>query len=242
MPGPMMPGPVVGPPSGSVEVPCPPVDPPSPLVKIRVRVAECSPAGQEIAYHITVENCSPAPAHHVIVRNPVPANCRFVRSSPEPTNKDGELAWDYGTMFPGDCRTIRLVLAPTDTADVKNCARVQFEHGQCVVTRIARGSPMVVEPPKDKEPAKESPKIVMPEASLLSVKITGPVQQYANLAGKYQITVVNTSDKYAENFLVTAFLPDGSIFVDASDNGKFHNKEVAWCCPNCRPAPPRPCR
>jgi uncharacterized repeat protein (TIGR01451 family) len=231
MPVPVVPGPFLSPSCGS---PCP-VDPPAPLVKIKVRVAACSAAGQEIEYQICVENCSPAAAHHVIVRNPLPVNARFVRANPEPSMREPELAWTFGTLPPGACREISLVLAPTDTADVKNCARVQFEHGQCVVTRIAKSPPMVTEkePPKviPMDPAfdpKEPPKVIVPSDVKLGVKITGPAQQYANLPVKYQITVTNATNAVAENVLITAFLPEQSTFVEASDKGRFHFSQVAW--------------
>jgi uncharacterized repeat protein (TIGR01451 family) len=221
--------------------PCP-VDPPTPLIKIKVRVAACSPAGKEIEYHICVENCSPAPAHHVIVRNPLPVNALFVRAQPEPAAVDPELMWAFGTLPPGCIREIKLVLAPTDTADVKNCARVQFEHGQCVVTRIALAAPLIVEPPPffPKEPPKMlpkepplgepkgPPKVIAPGDQKLGVKITGPARQYANLPARYQVTVTNTGSNTAENVLITAFLPETSTFIEADEKGRFHFHQVAW--------------
>jgi uncharacterized repeat protein (TIGR01451 family) len=232
---------------GIVEVPCPPIDPPAPLVKLRVRVAACSAAGQEIEYCITIENCSPAAAHHVLVRNPLPANCRFVSAKPEPAEKDSELIWTFGTVAPGECREIVLVLAPTDSSDVKNCARVQFEHGQCVVTRLANAPPGIVEPPKEKEapkekevpkekqPAKVPPKVITSGTAKLSVNITGPKLQYANLPAKYQIAVTNTGDGSADNLVVSAQLPETSMFLDASDNGVFHYGQAAWRLGNLQP-------
>jgi uncharacterized repeat protein (TIGR01451 family) len=118
-----------------------------------MRVGACSPEGQQIEYGIAIENCSLAPAHHVLVRNPLPPNCRFVCAKPEPAVIGSEILWTFGTLCPGECRDIVLVLAPIDAADVKNCARVQFEHGQCVVTRIARAFPGALEVPGPLAPA-----------------------------------------------------------------------------------------
>jgi uncharacterized repeat protein (TIGR01451 family) len=239
-PGPMPAFPAMPP---LCEVPCPPVDPPTPLVKIQVRVPACAAAGQEIKYTITVENCSPAPAHHVLVRNPLPANARFCRAVPEPAGMDPDLIWLFGTLPPGACKEICLVLIATDACELKNCARVQFEHGQCVVTRIANAPPGAFEfPPGDrpkfpppeviKEPPqvepKEPPKVIVPRDTSLSVKITGPKKQYANLPAKYQITVTNSGAKAAENVLISAILPDKSVLLGASDNGRFHFGVVNW--------------
>jgi uncharacterized repeat protein (TIGR01451 family) len=118
-----------------------PVDPPAPVVTLRVRVPACAAADQEIAYRICIENCSPVPAHHVLVRNLLPPNARFVRASPEPHEIGSELHWRLGTLPPRASCEITLVLLPCGPGDIKNCARVQFEHGQCVCTRIAHAPP-----------------------------------------------------------------------------------------------------
>lgn len=113
-------------------------DPPTPVVQLRIRVAAVSSPGAEIEYRICAQNTSQAEAHHVFVSDAVPANARFVRSTPEPTTPAPNLTWNLGTLPPGACREIVLVLAPTASTDVVNCARVTFEHGQCVTTRIEK--------------------------------------------------------------------------------------------------------
>jgi uncharacterized repeat protein (TIGR01451 family) len=127
---PRMPAPVPG-------TPCPD-DPPAPRVQIRVRVPATVVAGQEIEYKICVENSANAPAHHVLVRGQVPPSARYVRANPAPTAFDPELIWELGTLEGCACKEIFLTLAPTGTDDVRFCARVQFEHGQCVTTQVAR--------------------------------------------------------------------------------------------------------
>jgi uncharacterized repeat protein (TIGR01451 family) len=57
-----------------------PEDPPVPVVAIRVRVVAAAAPEQEIQYRICVHNVSVADAHHVLVRNPLPPNARFVRA------------------------------------------------------------------------------------------------------------------------------------------------------------------
>jgi uncharacterized repeat protein (TIGR01451 family) len=107
-------------------------------VAIQVRAPATAAPGQELEYRITVENTSCAPAHHVTVRNPLPANAKFVRATPKPDQAEPELLWRLGTLDACACREIVLVLSPTGAGDVDSCARVQFEHGQCVTTRISR--------------------------------------------------------------------------------------------------------
>lgn len=167
---------------GPVGTPCP-ADPAPPVVKLRVRVPASVGAGQELEYRLCVENCSQSAAHHVIVRNPLPAHAQFVRATPEPSAREPELTWQLGTLGPCACKEVVLVLTLTGSGDVKNCARVRFEHGQCVTTRIARPN--------------------------LSVRKCGPTDAvlYDNLS--YQIVVKNTGTIEATGVVLTDTLPDG---------------------------------
>jgi uncharacterized repeat protein (TIGR01451 family) len=160
-----------------------PQDPPVPVVVLSVRVPATTSAGQELVYHLCVENCSAAAAHHVVVRNPLPAGASFVRSDPQPSAREPELLWTLGTLDPGQCRDIVLVLAPTGKEDIKNCARVQFEHGQCVRTRIARAE--------------------------LKLQKSGPSQGVLYDALSYRLTVTNTGEAQATGVKVTDTLPAG---------------------------------
>lgn len=160
-----------------------PVDPPIPVVALRVRVPAVAAPGQELEYRICVENCSRAAAHHVVVRNPIPPTARLVRVSPEPAARDPELLWRFGTLPAGACKEIVLVLAPTGAGDVQNCARVQFEHGQCVTTRIAR-----------------------PQLTLAK---TGPAQAILFDALAYRLLVTNAGSSEAAGVVLTDTLPAG---------------------------------
>jgi uncharacterized repeat protein (TIGR01451 family) len=162
-----------------------PDDVPTPVVRLTVRVAATATAGQELEYRLCVENPSRGAAHHVLVRNPVPAHAKFVRASPEPHAKEPELLWKLNTLEPGAKCEITLVLAATGTGDVQNCARVVFEHGQCVTTKIAR--------------------------PVLSVRKTGPTQATVGETLTFQITVTNTGDAEATGVMLTDTLPPGLV-------------------------------
>jgi uncharacterized repeat protein (TIGR01451 family) len=158
-------------------------DPPAPVVILRVRVPASVTAGQELEYRMSVENCSTAAAHHVLVRNPLPAAARFVRASPEPAAREPELLWRLGTLEGGSKQEIVLVLAPTGSEDVKNCARVQFEHGECVTTKVARPG--------------------------LSMHKNGPTEALLSDTLNYRLTLTNTGSADLINLLVTDILPAG---------------------------------
>jgi uncharacterized repeat protein (TIGR01451 family) len=111
-------------------------DPPVPAVAVRVRVPSTGKAGEELEYHLCVENASTAPAHHIVLHNTLPANARYVRADPEPSVRSPDLVWKLGTLPAMTYRDVKLVLSPTGPGELRTCARVQFEHGQCVCTEI----------------------------------------------------------------------------------------------------------
>ncbi len=242
----------IGPVAGPLLPPppdCLPKDPPPPVLKVKVRIPALAPPEQELTYHICIENCSPAEAHHVLVKNALPANARFVRADPPPSAMEPELQWQLGTIGGMACREITLVLLPTNKEDVKNCTRVQFEHGQCVVTRQAALVPPIVEtiPPEVKPPqpgvvpprpgevppppqpapgvkppvVQPVPPIVTEEAPKLSLTLEGHKQQYVNLPSRYFLTLSNTSKVKATTVLIAAQLPDKAEFLSASEPGQF---------------------
>ncbi len=209
---------------------CLPKYPPPPVVKIKVRVAACGEPGQAIEYRICVENCSTAEAHHVVVKNALPANAKFVKADPEPAKQGPELQWNLGTVGGGAVREIILVLQPTNKDDVKNCARVQFEHGQCVVTRQTGSRPPIISTVPD---AADMP--------ILDLVVRGPKDQYTNLPAKYEITVTNTGKTKATRTLVAARLPKTLKLVRASEPAVTVENEptIAWSLGTLEPGASR---
>jgi uncharacterized repeat protein (TIGR01451 family) len=203
---------------------CLPKYPPPPVVKIKVRVAACSEPGRNIEYRICVENCAPAEAHHVMVKNALPANAKFVKAEPEPTKQGPELQWSLGTIGGGAVREIVLVLQPTNREEVKNCARVQFEHGQCVVTRQTAYPPGARPPIISTIP--DVPK--GDEMPMLELSIRGPKENYANLPIKYEITLTNKGKGKATNVLVSTRLPKDLKPSKASEPGVIAENRIAW--------------
>lgn len=215
---------------GPADDDCLPKYPPPPVVKIMVRVPACSDPGSAIKYTICIENCSTAEAHHVIVKNPLPDNAKFVKADPAPTKLAPELQWNLGTIGGGARREITLVLLPTNKDDVKNCARVQFEHGQCVTTRQALSPPHGL-PGAHGDPGVRPPVITtIPDdgAPELELSIRGPKDRHANLDTRYEITVVNKGKGKALNALVRAKVSPKLGIRKVSDPGVAIENVVAW--------------
>jgi uncharacterized repeat protein (TIGR01451 family) len=180
--------------------PCP-KDPPTPRVAIRVRVPACAAIGAELEYRIQVENTSAGAAHHVLVRNPLPAHVQLIKADPEPTARQPELRWSLGTLQPGDRKTIVLTLKPTAEGDLKSCARVQFEHGQCVCTRIGvgatRGRPQMPTIPEDR-----------PKTGV-QLRKTGPSEATLHETLSFQLTIANTGTDPLTDVKLSDTLPEG---------------------------------
>jgi uncharacterized repeat protein (TIGR01451 family) len=182
-----------------------PVDPPAPVVSIKVRVPALAAPGENLEYRLCVENHGKMPAHHVIVRNPLPANATFVRAEPPPTASDPVLEWRLGTLDGCARREIVLVLKPTGTGDVKNCARVQFEHGECVVTKVG-GQPAA--PPGGQ--------------ARLQVRKTGPAQAILHAPIGFHLVVTNAGSAAVQGVELTDTMPDGM------EDGATGKSQLTW--------------
>jgi uncharacterized repeat protein (TIGR01451 family) len=212
-----------------------PVDPPSPIVSLHVRAPATSGPGQEIDYRILVENRSQAAAHHVVVRAPLPANAVFVRASPEPTSREGQVVWELDTLQTGASKELLLTLKPSDAADVDVTARVQFEHGESVRTHIGAIAPL----PLPTSPAAPNP---MPPAAAplpagpkaaLRLRKTGPAQAPLNDILQFQLEVKNVGTADAVNVEVRDTLPSGLQHLPRA--GEQAGNNLTWPAVTLRP-------
>jgi uncharacterized repeat protein (TIGR01451 family) len=178
------------------------VDLSPPLVTIRVRVAATATAGQDLDYRLIVENRSRAPGHHVLVRCSLPTHAELTRATPEPTARAaGELQWQLGTLAAGERKEIVLVVKPNGDGDLQCCARVAFEHGQCVRTRIAR-----------------------PELRLRRI---GPTSAPRYDILTYRLEVTNSDARAAKDVVLEEELPAGLEFSESSPSTPGDNP-LSW--------------
>ena len=215
-----------------------PLDPPAPCISLKVRVPACSAPGKEIEYRYFIENNSPSDAHHVLVKNPLPANVKFVRASPAPHQLQPELQWRLGTVKGGGKCEISVIVVPLGIEDIRNCVRIQYEHGQCVTTRVTHDHPDVPPfGPDGKRPPEIEPKIepIPADGARLKLQVEGPKDRYANMPALYRITVLNDGKTAANNLVLRAKLPEKTDFVSASDRGVHLQAQVAWILPDLEP-------
>jgi uncharacterized repeat protein (TIGR01451 family) len=180
-------------------------DPPAPAVSIRVRVlAEVAP-GRELTYRLIAENNTRASAHHVTVKATLPPGAaRFVRASPEPTETSPSIVWKLGTLAGCSKREITLVVLPTGTEDLTCCARVQFEHGQCVRTRVGKAA---------SASAARGPEVT---SAGLQLRVEAPQEAARYDIFRYKLEIRNATSATARNVIVRAPLFKSIKFVNSS--------------------------
>jgi uncharacterized repeat protein (TIGR01451 family) len=157
--------------------------------------------GSEATYRILVENLSRAAAHHVLLKVAVPSKATMVRTTPAPESDKPQLSWKFGTLKPGQKREVSIVLKPTTQDDLDVCARVQFEHGQCVRTQI-------------RQPG-------------LNVRRTGPTSTLFGEAVTYRLEISNTGQVPAKQVVVEETLPEGLDFSDSTPPTRGDNP-LTW--------------
>ena len=146
----------------------------TPTVAVQVIAPASATPDKEFTYRIIAENTSDAPAHHVYVKATLSRSAKVVRSKPAgevttpegaPPEKATVLTWKLGTLAARDKREQTFVVTATGDDEVVCSARVQFEHGQLVRTRIGKAqpapaAPLPPAPPSDLAPVAPLPAVV----------------------------------------------------------------------------------
>jgi uncharacterized repeat protein (TIGR01451 family) len=204
------------------------IDPPAPQVRIRVRAPAAMVPGKELEYRLIVENTGKGAAHHTAVRVSLPPGVQVVRANPQPTTTDPEPRWQLGTLPGCGNKEITLVVMPAGDADVRVCARVSHEYGQCVVTRISGKPPAVDDrikvpmPGPDPGPGPGPGPRPLPQPPMgnpnLTLRVTAPAKAVLFDPVTFVLEVANTGTGPARDVVVTATPTAGLEFSNAVPN------------------------
>jgi uncharacterized repeat protein (TIGR01451 family) len=213
-----------------------PGDPQVPSVAIRVRVPEKAVAGRDLTYRILAENVSRAAAHHVTVKVTLPPGARFIRATLEPVEKAPVLSWKLDTLSPGARREIDIVVLPEGMSELSCCARVQFEHGQCVRTRLTnapRPREAAPPPPPPPEmapvpPPPAAPTEAPPAVAVLQLRKEGPNRAPRYKVLDFKLVVTNTGKAAAKDVVVEDTLSKGWIFSNSKPATAGDKNPYVW--------------
>lgn len=94
--------------------------------------------GKEAQFVIKVRNVGQRPADNVVVADEVPQGARFLSASPQPQTSGSSLAWELGTLSPGEERTLEVQLMPTEEGEIGSVAEVTFTAHASAKARCTR--------------------------------------------------------------------------------------------------------
>lgn len=95
-----------------------------------------STVGEPLVYAIKVRNVGQSAAHDVIVEDRIPRGTTLEGSIPQAELVDKRLIWQLGQMPPGEEKTIRIKVVPTEPGEIGSVATVRFVAEVAATTRI----------------------------------------------------------------------------------------------------------
>lgn len=150
---------------------------------------------------LEVKNTGSGEACNVVVNDPLPEGWTDIRSG------KGELAFNAGTLKPGEAKTFNATIKSAKTGTYTNVATASADGG----LRAASKPTTTV--------------VVKPE---LSVTKTAPAMRYIGRPVRYEWTVKNGPETAAENTVLTDTLPAGATFTAASEGGAHEGGKVVY--------------
>jgi len=202
-----------------------------------IMIEKMSPANvlmnEPFEYKIKATNMTNQTLSEVQLEDKLPANFKYISSSPEGTMKGSVLVWILGEMKPKEFRTFTVKGQATKTGGLKNCASATFKFYTCAET-----------------------KVVQPSLKLVK---TAPTEVLICDTIPMKFTITNTGTGDAANIKVTDELPAGlktvkgsstvalsigtlpagqsaekSVMVKASKTGTYENKAMAMADGNLK--------
>lgn len=151
--------------------------------------------GRPLEYEITVQNSGDAPAVNTIVTDTLPgAAARFVSADQGGQYSGGRVTWSLGTLAPGEQRTVRVVLTPTQRSMLRNEASAQAvcANAAAAAATEIKGVPAIL---------------------LEVVDVHDPIE--IGSEETYEISVVNQGTADGTNIVVQCELPPQQDYLSA---------------------------
>jgi len=94
--------------------------------------------GKPCKFIIKVRNVGQRPAMGVVVRDQTPQGTRLMATKPRANTTGDQIAWDLGTMAPGEERSLEMQLTPIEEGEIGSVATVSFAAHASAKSRSTR--------------------------------------------------------------------------------------------------------
>jgi uncharacterized repeat protein (TIGR01451 family) len=123
--------------------------------------------GKPAKFVIKVRNAGSVVAHGVEIQDSIPQGTQLIETTPAATRgPHGALAWDLGSLKPGEEQTVELQLMPMAEGEIGSVATVHFR-AEASVRTMATKPMLAVE-------VQAPPKVLKGEAVTLRIKVSNP--------------------------------------------------------------------
>jgi uncharacterized repeat protein (TIGR01451 family)/gliding motility-associated-like protein len=174
-------------------------------------------AGNEFTYEIKISNNGPSDIGLVTVTDSLPDGLIFVSANGAGNYANGAVTWIISSIENGKSVTLSLLVRTEtlilDGTVISNVSFVQGNQGDGIVVS---------------EPA------LVTVSSPSTFTITKEAAETVNAAERveYKLKVINTSINTATQVVVTDTLPDGVVFVSATEGSSVIGNIVSWSFPS----------
>ena len=123
--------------------------------------------GKPAKFQVKIRNVGQAAAHSVVVHDQVPQGTQLIDTSPPAnTTPSGALAWEVGTLEPGEEKTVSLQVMPTAEGEIGSVASVTMAAQASVRVKSTR--------PKLLLETSAPQKVLIGQDMVLSIRLSNP--------------------------------------------------------------------
>ena len=146
----------------------------------------------QFTYTINVTNLTESDVANVVVTEQIPANFKYVSSSPAAQMEEGKLKWTFDELAPGDAKTITVTGMATTADCLKLCGTVKYVVPTCAMVSVVQ------------------PKLALTKTAPAQVTLCDPI------ITKYQVS--NTGTGGLSGVQISDTLPAGLMTVDGKSS------------------------
>ena len=161
-----------------------------------------------VNFTITVNHTSIVNATEVVIKDVLPNGFVFVNATAGYKQNGQEISWNVGTVTPGENLTYWIVARSNATGVWDNVVNITCKENSEILG------------------ANATVKVAQVNATIIKEVDVTPVGN--NTIVNFTITVNHTSIVNATNVTVVDVLPDGFVFVNATEGYKLDGQKVSW--------------